>query len=73
MKRTYRTPKAVLVDFCFDEQVKAQSSDIAPYQDPPPKLDRCRQWYSTDCSVFWDTVVNAGVCVSMPYGLRPTV
>ena len=34
MKRVYKTPKAVLVDFCYDEQVVADSSGVALFGDP---------------------------------------
>ena len=73
MKKMYRTPKAVFVDFAFDEQVKAASVDVSDYQDPPPKLNRCRQFYSTDCSHFFQIEIHGEVCASNPYSLRPSV
>ena len=52
MKRTYKTPKAVLVDFCYDEQVVAASSGVAPHGDPQ-HIGRCQQSSETSCVVFW--------------------
>ena len=34
MKRTYKTPKAIQVDFRYDVHVKASSSGVALYGDP---------------------------------------
>lgn len=69
MKREYKTPKAVCVDFCYDEQIVAVSGDVAPLGDPPPQLGRCRQTSTTTCRAFW--FVDQGEdCTYAPFSLR---
>lgn len=68
MKRTYKTPKAIHVDFHYDVQVKAASGGVALYGDPNG-IGRCQQSSETSCVHFW--TVGAQVCESNPFSLRP--
>ena len=65
MKRTYKTPKAVLVDFCYDEQVVAASSGVALFGDPN-HIGRCQQSSETSCVYFWNHSLQPAVCESDP-------
>lgn len=67
MKRTYKTPKFVRVDFSYDEQVVAESSGVALYGDPN-HIGRCQQSDASSCTYFW--TVGAQVCESMPRSLN---
>ena len=67
MKRTYKTPKAIHVDFHYEEQVKATSSGVALYGDPN-HIGRCQQSSDTSCVYFWTAGTN--VCQSNPFSLR---
>lgn len=69
MKRVYKTPKAVLVDFCYDEQVVATSGggNTAQYGDPN-QIGRCQQSDARTCVYFW---LNLGSqCEHKPFSLR---
>lgn len=66
MKRTYKTPKAMLVDFCYDEQVTAASSGVALHGDPN-HIGRCQQSSETTCVYFWSTVINQ--CRAEPFSI----
>ena len=68
-KREYRKPKAVLVDFCYDEQIVATSSGTSPLGDPPPQLGKCRQSSENSCSVFWRQGIDSA-CAMNPFSLR---
>lgn len=70
MKRVYKTPKAVLVDFCYDEQVVATSGggNTAQYGDPN-HIGRCQQSSETTCMYFW-LDFSSGICQSKPFSLR---
>ena len=70
MKRTYQKPKAVHVDFQYEEQVVASSSDsgVALFGDPQ-HIGRCQQSSETSCVVFW--VGTSEVCKMDPFSLRP--
>ena len=67
MKRKYKTPKAVHVDFHYDVQVKAESSGVALYGDPN-QIGRCQQSSDTSCTFFWSS--NLTVCQAEPFRLR---
>lgn len=67
MKRTYKKPKAIHVDFHYDEQVKAESSGVALYGDPQ-HIGRCQQSSETSCVYFW--TAGTTVCQSAPFSLR---
>ncbi len=68
MKRVYKTPKAVLVDFCYDEQVVATSGggNTAQYGDPN-HIGRCQQSSETTCVYFWLAVGR--LCEHKPFSL----
>lgn len=68
MKRVYKTPKAVLVDFCYDEQVVATSGggNTAQYGDPN-HIGRCQQSDPSTCVHFWLDV--GSICQSKPVSL----
>ena len=67
MKRAYKKPKAVHVDFHYDVQVKAASGDVALYGDPQ-QIGRCQQSSATECTVFWET--DWTTCKITPFSLR---
>lgn len=68
MKKQYRTPRAVKVDFTFDEHVTATSSGaIATYGDPQ-QIGRCQQSSPTACMVFW-TAEYGTMCKTDPLSL----
>lgn len=67
MKRTYKTPKAMLVDFCYDEQVTADSSGVALHGDPN-HIGRCQQSSPTTCVHFWSTAI-ADQCKAEPFSI----
>ena len=67
MKRTYKTPKAVLVDFCYDEQVVAASSGVAPHGDPD-HIGRCQQSSPESCRAFWNDNYP-GKCLYEPFAI----
>lgn len=67
MKRTYKTPKALLVDFCYDEQVTAASGGTALHGDPQ-HIGRCQQGSEIDCMVFWTSDYD-GKCTQEPYSI----
>lgn len=66
MKRTYKTPKAIHVDFHYDVQVKASSSGVALYGDPN-HIGRCQQSSDTACTYFW--TAGTTICQSNPFSL----
>lgn len=66
MKRTYKTPKALHVDFHYDVQVKAASSGVALYGDPN-HIGRCQQSSDTTCMYFW--TAGTTVCQANPFRL----
>lgn len=68
MKRTYKTPKAILVDFSYDVQIKATSSNVSGYGDPQ-QIGRCQQSSEVTCVYFWEA--GTTVCKSAPFSLRP--
>ena len=67
MKKPYKTPKAIHVDFHYEEQVTAQSSGVALYGDPN-QIGRCQQSSANSCVHFW--TVGEQVCVANPFSLR---
>lgn len=67
MKRTYKTPKAKLVNFCYDEQITAASSGVALHGDPQ-HIGRCQQSSETSCVHFWSMLI-ANQCKSDPYSI----
>lgn len=66
MKRTYKTPKAIQVDFRYDVHVKAASSGVALYGDPN-HIGRCQQSSDTSCTIFW--IAGTTLCQSNPFSL----
>lgn len=66
MKRTYKTPKAIHVDFHYDVQIKAASSDVAPYGDPN-RIGYCQQSSPFTCTYFW--IAGTTVCQANPLRL----
>ena len=70
MKRVYKTPKAKLVDFTYDEQVVAESSGVSTHGDPQ-HIGRCQQSSETSCVYFW--TAGTTVCQSAPFSLRRTL
>ena len=67
MKRTYKKPKAIHVDFHYDVQVKATSSGVALYGDPD-HIGRCQQSSAENCRHFW--TVGTMVCAFNPFSLK---
>lgn len=69
MKRTYKTPKAMLVDFCYDEQVVATSGGggTAHYGDPN-HIGKCQQSSEITCVYFWLNILG-GECKAEPVSL----
>lgn len=65
MKRVYKTPKAVLVDFCYDEQVVAASSGVAMHGDPQ-QIGKCQQSDESTCKYFWLDILG-GICKAEPH------
>ena len=65
MKKPYKTPKARLVDFCYDEQITAASSGVALHGDPN-HIGRCQQSSETSCVHFWSMLIE-GQCKSEPF------
>ena len=65
MKRSYKTPKVMRIDFCYNEQVVAKSGNVANYGDPQ-EIGRCQQSSSTSCMVFW----KDSYCQLEPFSLR---
>ena len=55
MKRVYKTPKAKLIDFTYDEQVTADSQGVALYGDPQ-HIGRCQQSSDETCTYFWTSI-----------------
>ena len=70
MKRMYKTPKAIHVDFHYDVQVRATSpgggEDVAPFGDPQ-KIGYCQQSNPASCMYFWLT--DSGYCQSAPMSI----
>ena len=66
MKRKYKTPKAIHVDFHYDVQVKAASSGVALYGDPN-HIGYCQQSNPTTCTYFWKA--DSTACQSTPMSL----
>ena len=52
MKKAYCKPKAMAVDFCYDEQVTASSGNVSLHGDPQ-HIGRCQQSSDTSCVYFW--------------------
>ncbi len=69
MKRVYKTPKAVLVDFCYDEQVVADSSGGVASHGDPNHIGRCQQTSEKTCVHFWNDIIG-GICKAEPFSLR---
>lgn len=67
MKRTYKTPKAIHVDFQYDVQVKAASSGVSSHGDPN-QIGRCQQSSETSCTYFW--IADTVLCQSNPFSLN---
>lgn len=65
MKREYKTPKALMIDFSYDEQVVAASvGNVATYGDPQ-EIGRCQQSSEFDCKYFWNDDFP-GMCQAYP-------
>ena len=67
MKRTYKTPKAIHVDFQYDVQVKAASSGVSLHGDPN-HTGYCQQSSETSCTYFW--IAGTTLCQSNPFSLN---
>lgn len=67
MKREYKTPKAMQINFSYDEQVTAQSSGVALYGDPQ-QIGKCQQSSDTTCVHFWSA--DSDLCKAAPFSLR---
>lgn len=68
MKRTYQTPKAIHLDFHYDERVTAESGgDLAPYGDPN-NIGYCQQSNPNSCTYFWNA--DGPLCQSDPFSLN---
>ena len=67
MKRVYHKPKAVHVDFHYDEQVAASSgggnSGVALFGDPQ-HIGRCQQSDAETCTYFWN--IESQPCEAYP-------
>ena len=68
MKRTYKTPKAIHVDFQYEEQVRADSGYVSGYGDSD-RHGYCQQNSPTSCRQFW---FDSTYCASDPWSLRPS-
>lgn len=66
MKKAYRKPKAMVVDFCYDEQVTASSGNVANYGDPK-HIGKCQQSSAASCTAFW--YVASQPCGSDPLSI----
>lgn len=60
MKRTYQRPKAMIVDFCYDEQITANSAGDYGRIGDPNSVGLCQQGSPTLCLKFWVPGVTAG-------------
>lgn len=70
MKHTYEKPKAVLMDFRYDEQITASSTDNGRYDMYGlAAVQRC-QWGDGSCTSIFNPA-NASVCdTKLPWSLR---
>lgn len=68
MKKMYETPKVVMVDFCYDEQVTASSSGGVALHGDPGGIGRCQQSSMTSCYVFW-SVSDGQNCELNPFSI----
>lgn len=67
MKKSYKAPKAVLIDFTYDEQVVASSGNVSDYGDPQ-EIGRCQQSSPVSCVAFWNDNYP-GKCTHTPFSL----
>lgn len=65
MKKAYCKPKAMVVDFCYDEQVTASSGNTSLHGDPQ-HIGRCQQTSTTACVHFW---TDRTYCAADPLNL----
>ena len=73
MKKAYKAPKVVMIDFTYDEQVTATSTpggNVANWGDPD-RTGYCQQSSETSCRYFW--IGGTDWCTSAPFSLRPIV
>ena len=71
MKRTYKTPKAVHVDFHYEEQVTATSlgeGHVSGYGDPN-HTGYCQQYSPYTCTSFF--LANLDFCSETAWSFRP--
>ena len=65
MKKAYRKPKAMAIDFRYDEQVTASSGgNVADYGDPQ-HIGKCQQSNAASCKAFW--YVASQPCQTDPF------
>lgn len=72
MKREYKSPVAKFVDYCYEEQVVAESSKFDGYGDGH-KVDFCTYQsgaFSNPCSVVVNSTFPTSICNSQPWSLR---
>lgn len=72
MKNVYKKPKAILVDFHYDEQVTALSNvgEYGKYGNPAVGV--CQFSKNVDCGRFFNPEVHGNLCVEMSdWSLRP--
>ena len=70
MKKTYKAPKVLQIDFNYDEQVVAESSGVALHGDPQ-HIGKCQQSDEKTCVAFW--TVGSMPCEFNPFSLRNIV
>ena len=72
MKHVYKKPKAILVDFHYDEQVTANSNfgNYGKYGNMA--IEVCQYSKTADCSRFFNPEEHGSLCVELSdWSLRP--
>lgn len=55
MKKAYRKPKAMAIDFRYDEQVTAASGGYISGYGDPQQIGRCQQGNENTCMKYWSS------------------
>ena len=72
MKKAYKAPKAMMIDFIYDEQIRAESAGDWGKVGDPDSVGLCQQMDPTRCRVFWMDGSAALSCKAdpIPWSLR---
>ena len=71
MKHVYNKPKAILVDFHYDEQVTANSNISDYIESGHDSVGRCQYTAGTACTGLFNSQ-HAALCdMEVPWSLRP--